>query len=156
MIRPQDVNLMFMEAFNKRLDASLTNMDEVWEELYRRNMSMHELLAIVEKEGWQYSNGLNYVCSTFLVSVYRRAGLFGDLQIESTEFTPKDLYELDFFDVSGGKVPSGCEDYNFYGYCQIMGKVKLNLGEVSHVKPYEHMDERCPTVAPNYSHKDGC
>jgi len=110
-IRPTDVKLIFLEAFNKRLGIEANNIKEIWDELYARNMTLGELTSIVEQEGWEYSNGVNYVCSAFVVSVYKRAGLFGDLEINSTEFTPKDLYELNFFDVTGAKVPEGCEEY---------------------------------------------
>jgi hypothetical protein len=30
--------------------------------------------------------------------MYKAAGLFGDLEINATEFTPRDVYALDFFD----------------------------------------------------------
>lgn len=155
-IWPQEVRLMFIEAFNHRLKTNMTNIKDLWEELYARNMRLEELVTIVEQEGWEYSNGLNYVCSAFVVSVYKRTGLFGDLNIESTEFTPKDLYELDFFDVSGRKVPAECDSYAPFGYCQIMGKVKLDIGKASFVRPYDHMDEKCPTLPPDYQREDGC
>lgn len=156
IFRPQDVNLIFIEAFNKRLGTSASNIKDIWEELYTRDMSIYELVAIVEQEGWQYSNGLNYVCSSFVVSMYKKAGLFGVMEINSTEFTPKDLYELDFFDVTGNKVPQECKDHATFGYCQVMGKIRMELGEVSYIKPYDHMNEACPTVAPNYDRRTGC
>ena len=115
LIRPQDVKILFLDAMNMRLGTNANNIGEVWEELYRRNMTFDELVTMVEKEGWQYSNGLNYVCSAFVTSVFRRAGLFGDLEINSTEFTPKDLYQLDFFDVSGNNVPRECEGHTKHG-----------------------------------------
>lgn len=33
-----------------------------------------------------------------MVAVFKAAGLFGDMEVQATEFTPRDLYELDFFD----------------------------------------------------------
>jgi len=32
------------------------------------------------------------------VAVFKAAGLFGDLEVHATEFTPRDMYELNFFD----------------------------------------------------------
>lgn len=156
LIIPKTVNLIFMEAFNLRLGKQVDTVKDVWDEIYARKMRMQDLMNIPEQEGWIYSDGVNYVCSAFAISVYKRAGLFGDLEINSTEFTPKDLYELNFFDVSGAKVPEGCEGYADYGYCQIMGKVRLDLGNVAFVEPYAHMDERCPTTAPEYNRTPGC
>jgi hypothetical protein len=38
------------------------------------------------------------VCSSFVIGVYKAGGLFDDLEINATEFTPKDVYTLNFFD----------------------------------------------------------
>lgn len=153
---PDVVKLVFIEGFNMRLGTSAQSIAEVWEELYRRDLTPEEVLRMVEKEGWKYSTGPNYVCSSLVASVYKMAGLFGDLEIESTELTPKDLYELDIFDLTGDKLPRGCEGHAEKGYCQIMGKVLLDIGKAGFVTPYSHMDEGCPTVAPDYTRTEGC
>jgi hypothetical protein len=56
-----------------------------------------------ERDGWEYEgilprDGEAYVCSSYIVAVFKAAGLFGDLEVHATEFTPRDLYELEFFD----------------------------------------------------------
>jgi len=38
------------------------------------------------------------VCSSFVVAVMKAAGVFGDMEIHATEFTPRDLYMLDVYD----------------------------------------------------------
>lgn len=58
---------------------------------------MLELMAMPEKEGWIYEgieprDGRSYVCSCFVTAVYKAAGIFDDMEIESTEFSPKDVY----------------------------------------------------------------
>ena len=157
LIRPQDIKLIFLEALNRRLSAQATSISDIWEELFIRDMTFEEAMAIVEEEGWQYSNGLNYVCSTLVTSLLRRGGMFGDMNINSTEFTPKDLYQLEFFDNSGKNLPKECTGENAkFGYCQVMGKVRMDLGEVGFVAPYEHMNEHCPTIAPEYERAKGC
>lgn len=153
---PHAVKTIMIEAINMRLGSNAQNMPEVWEELYRHGLSLEEVLSTVEKEGWQYSSGSSYTCSAFVTSVYKKAGLFGDLEIESTEFTPKDVYELEFFDLTGTKVPESCQHRAEQGFCQIMGKVKIVLGKASFVKPYSNMNEKCPSMAPLYERKDGC
>ena len=38
-----------------------------------------------------------------------------------------------------------------------MGKVKFDIGyKVSFVTPYQYMNEKCPTEAPDYDRKDKC
>ncbi len=61
-------------------------------------------MAMPEIDGWEYSSisphkdGLAYVCSSYVAALYKAAGLFDDLEINATEFTPRDVYMLDFFD----------------------------------------------------------
>lgn len=150
------LDLIFFEAFNKRLGTKNLSLKEIWEEIYKKNSSLEELMAIVEDENWVYSDGHSYVCSAFVVGVYKRAGLFGDLKINAPEFTPKDLYELNFFDVSGKNIPEECFGFAPYGYCQLSGRLDMNLGKVSYVEPYDNMDESCPTKIPDFIRSEGC
>lgn len=155
-VLPNEIKLFFYDAFNIRLGTVGLNMGGIWEELYKRDLTIGQVMAMVEKEKWDYPTGHNYVCSSFVVYLYKAAGLFGDLEIEATEFTPKDVYELDFWDLSGASVPPNCKDNAPRGYCQIMGKVDFDIGKMNFVKPYAHMAERCPTVAPLYERREGC
>jgi hypothetical protein len=41
--------------------------------------------------------------------LYKAAGLFDDLEINATEFTPRDVYSLDFFDLNYQR-PQACID----------------------------------------------
>lgn len=153
---PDQIKLIFYDAWNQRLGTKGLNIGGIWEELYKRDLSLAQLSAQVEIDGWEYPTGPNYVCSAFVVHLYKAAGLFGDLSINAPEFTPKDLYELNFYDVTGNKVPSECKDSAPRGYCQIMGKVDMDLGKINFVKPYSNMAERCPTVPPLYERQEGC
>jgi hypothetical protein len=155
-IIPSGISRVFYEPLNMRLGTAGLNIEGIWEEIYKRKISMAELWAMIEQEGWKYPTGENYVCSAFVVKMYKAGGLFGDLPINSTEFTPKDLYELAFFDVSGAQVPAECKDFAPHGYCQVTGRVHLDLGKMNWVEPYEHMAESCPTIAPDYNRKDKC
>lgn len=147
---------MIYEALNFRLGTKGLRMNEIWEETYARNISLEQLFTIPEQDKWIYSDGPSYVCSSFLVAVYRAAGLFGDLEINATEFTPKDLIDLEFWDVSGQKVPAGCEGKAPHGYCQLFGVMDMDMGKISFVEPYAHMNERCPSMAPFYNRISNC
>jgi len=56
------------------------------------------LYAIVEQDEWVYSDGPSYVCSAFAAGLYKAAGLFDGMDIQATEFTPRDVYMLDIYD----------------------------------------------------------
>lgn len=97
-------------------------LSEISEVIVKRNISFPELFAMVEKEGWVYNDGVSYVCSAFVAACYKRAGLFKGNEIEATEFTPKDVYTLRFFDSNYTK-PKACQDADpDLPYCQLMGK----------------------------------
>ena len=155
-VLPDQMKLVFYDAWNQRLGTKGLNMGGIWEELYKRDMTLNQVAAMVEVEGWDYPTGPNYVCSSFVVHLYKAAGLFDSLEINATEFTPKDLYELAFFDISGAKVPVECQNSAPHGYCQIMGKVDMDLGKMNWVKPYNNMAEKCPSIAPDYERSEGC
>ena len=123
---------------------------------------MEELMAVPEKDHWVYEgitprDGWSYVCSAYVAAMYKVAGLFDGHEVEGTEFTPKDVYTLDVFDLNWEK-PEECikadPDYP-YG-CQIMGKYRLPYPGYATIAPYEHMCEHCPTKAPTYERPDKC
>lgn len=88
--------------------------------------------------------------------MYKAAGLFDDMEINSTEFAPKDVYTLNFFDLDFER-PQACIDADpDLPYCQLLGNYRMYLDAYSTVEPYEHMAEHCPTINPEYFRPDGC
>ena len=49
-------------------------------------MSVGQLFAMVEKDEWVYSDGHSLVCSSFVVAIYKAAGVLDDLEINATEY----------------------------------------------------------------------
>lgn len=50
-------------------------------------------MAVPEQDGWIYygeepRDGRSWVCSAYVTAMYKAAGLFGDMEINSTEFGP--------------------------------------------------------------------
>jgi hypothetical protein len=145
------VNSLILEALNKRLEMSGSSFSEVVAEANRRGMTIDQVFAMPERDGWIYSDGPSYVCSCFVVGLWKAAGLFGDMNIHATEFTPRDIYQLNFFN-KNPELPEQCKraDPNL-PYCQILGKYQLELpAEFGTIEPYSHMNERCPSEGPDY------
>ena len=91
----------------------------------QKGMTVGDLMAIVEHDGWQYSDGQSYVCSSFVAAVYRAAGLLPEVQ--GTQMTPKDVYTLTIFD-RNQKVPQKCAKNDpSLPYCQIMGSYLMEM-----------------------------
>ena len=99
-ILPSVMETFFLQAMNHRLGTKGLNFHEVNTEASKRGTNMLELMAQTEEDGWMYSDGYSYVCSCFVVGLYKAAGLFGDMEVNAVEFTPKDVYQLNFFNTT--------------------------------------------------------
>ena len=150
------VNSFILEALNHRLESSGLGYHEIIKEASARGMTLDQVIAMPEKDYWVYSDGPSYVCSCLVVGLWKAAGLFEGANIHATEFTPKDIYNLNFFNTNPD-LPEQCKlaDPDL-PYCQILGKYKMELPNYSIIEPYTHMNERCPSKEPDYVRPDGC
>ena len=67
---------------NIRLGTKDLKVPEIALEIGKRNLTFGQVMAQVEKEGIEYSDGKSYVCSAFVAAFYKRAGVFGDIEFE--------------------------------------------------------------------------
>ena len=155
-IYPKWSDLLITEALNLRLGKKDLTYQQAVAEAARRGKTLEELVAEPEIEGLEYHDGLSYVCGCFVVAYWEHGGLFGDLKITPHEFTPRDLYTLDIFDKEYKKPQECIDDNPDLPYCQIMGKFIITLDNYSTIKPYEHMNEKCPSMGPDFIREDGC
>lgn len=115
----------------------------------------------MEQDGWEYKgikprDGRSWVCSAYVTAMYKAAGLFGDMEINSTEFGPTDVYELDFFNKTDTR-PDACKQADpDQPYCQLLGKYRIELPRYSTIEPYPHMNEKCGRLWPKYDRPDKC
>ena len=119
-------------------------------------MTVEEMMAIPEEEGIVYHDGLSYTCSCFVIAFWKHGGMFGDMEILPNEFSPRDLYTLDVFDKNFQRPQECIDDNPDLPYCQVTGKFIVDLENYSTVKPYSHMNERCPSIGPDFIRVDGC
>ena len=157
-ISKKTVDTILGVAFNMRVGTKGKSMHEVAYEAAKKNITIEGVLAIVEKEGWVYSDGLNYVCSCFVIAFYKHGDMFGDLDIEPNEFTPKDVYQLNIYDRTyKDRRPKICKDADpQLEYCQVIGKYQVTLPGYASIEPYAHMNENCPSIGPEYLRPEGC
>lgn len=109
-----------------------------------------------EQDSWVYSDGPSMVCSSFVAAIWKAGGLYNGLTIQATEFTPRDVYQTNFFDLNYKK-PEKCKDTTL-PYCQIMGKFRMDVTSdgYSTINPYNHMFEKCPSIPPLYLRTPKC
>lgn len=158
LILPKAVDLYFNEALNFRLGTKGLKFNQAVIEAAKRNITIHELMAIPEQDEWVYSNGLNFICSSIVVAMWKAGGMFGDLVINAAEFTPRDVVQLDIFEKDFHmNRPQVCKDADpNLEYCQLFGKYRVDLYPYNFVKPYSHINERCPSNGPKYERPEGC
>jgi hypothetical protein len=153
---PSVIDSFFTQSMNHRLNTTELDFKQVVAEAATRNITMNELMALPELDGWEYSDGLSYVCSCFVIGVYKAAGVFGDMELNAVEFTPKDIYQLNIFNDTA-VLPEKCMKADpGLPYCQILGKYRMELNNYSTIEPYSHMNEHCASIGPDYIRPEGC
>lgn len=158
---PDTVYNFFSQALNKRLGTDGLNIQGLTEEAYKQGMRLDEVMGMVEQDGWRYSgigldNSYSYVCSAYVAAIYKAGGLFGDMDINASEFATKDVYVLDFFDETS-PLPEQCVAADpSIPYCQLLGDYRIYLPEYNTVTPYEHMFETCEINFPTYVRDGTC
>ena len=73
------------------------------------NMTIQEAMAVPEQDAW---TAHGFSSGSFLAAFYRAAGLFtAKVEINASEFTVKDVYQLDFFNTTGQRQrPQLCQE----------------------------------------------
>jgi hypothetical protein len=124
---------------------------QVIEESVKKGIPMSELIAIPEQEDWLYDGKKQYVCSSLLAALLWHGGAFANgITIVPQEQTPRDVMEMDIWD-KNYVLPDHCKQNDpDLPYCQLDGMYKILPRFYSNVKPYDHMNEHCPTKAPTY------
>lgn len=160
-IKPSLAYNFFTEALNKRLNVDGKNISEIAEIAAGQDMSVSEVMAMVEQDGWEYTglkprDGRNWVCSAYVTAFYKAAGVFGDMDINATEFATMDVYIMKLFDETT-PLPDQCVAADpDLPYCQLRGKYRVELPYYNSIAPYEHMFEKCAINYPTYERDPGC
>ncbi|KAF9587795.1 hypothetical protein IFM89_005670 [Coptis chinensis] len=159
-IQPAYAANMWNEALNKRLGTKGLDLPDILVETEKRGLSFDKLLTIPEQDNWVYSDGKSTSCVVFILEMYKQAGLFDPIasSIQATEFTIKDTYTLNFFESNPSRLPKWCNagDSVKLPFCQIRGKYRMELPGYNTMKPYPHMNERCPSLPPDYRRVQNC
>ena len=157
VVLPSAIESIYGLAMNKRLNTTGLKIPELQVVAMQDGRTLLEVMTDVEMDGWLYPDGYSYVCSSFVLAMYKQAGILGTLSLQGTEFTPKDVYSLNIFD-RNATLPAYCTAADpTLPYCQILGSWRLDLGpDYGSLAPYDHMNENCPSLAPDYIRTPGC
>ena len=97
-VAPDVSNLILGDAINMRLGTNGISIKELGLISASKGLTISEVMAMPELDSYTYSDGKSMVCSNFLAGLWKAAGLFGDLEVNANEFTPYDVYRINFFD----------------------------------------------------------
>lgn len=159
---PQKNYISFTSGLNKRLGTEGLKISDIIELQDKKNQSIEDLYLLPEIEGWVYhgdgpADGINYVCSSYVAGHYEAAGLFdGYGEQSATEWSPKDIYQVNFFNTTRPLTGACAEDDSGLPVCQFMGDYKITLPGLSSIDPYPQMNYNCPSKAPEYIRPDNC
>jgi hypothetical protein len=152
-------NKMFNEAFNKRLNSDLETTAEIYEyAITQEDITFGELIVMPEQDSWWYEGQKSMVCDVFVCSMWKAAGLFGDLkdQFQCTELTPRDVYSMAFFDGNYTRPQQCVEADPDSPFCQLSGEYTMSLPGWNTKVPYANMGQTCPGVPPQYQQPSNC
>jgi hypothetical protein len=143
------------QALNKRMGTWGLTIPEIASFAHKKNMTVQDVMAMPEQDGWVYNDGLSYVCSCFVMGLYKAAGIVS-VDVQATEFSPKDIYQINYFNTTASR-PQACIDADpEHPFCQVTGKYRMYFPNYSAYEMYDHMNENCETIAPKFERTDGC
>jgi len=155
-ISPFAAQEVFTLALNKRMNTTNLTVPQLADVIHAAGLTFPEVYAMVEQDSWVYPDGVSLVCSSFVAAFWRAGGLFGNLTIQATEFTPRDIYQTVFIDPTP-VIPESCKSMDPVNpYCQIMGKYRMTFPGISTISPYNNMNDYCPSQPPEYFRPAGC
>ncbi|OAY77520.1 hypothetical protein ACMD2_21617 [Ananas comosus] len=159
-LQPAYAGNMWNEALNKRLGTEGLDLAEIMVESEKQGISFEKLLTIPEQDDWVYIDGKSTSCVVFILGMYKEAGLFEPYSssIQVSEFTIKDAYSLNFFEDNTTRLPEWCnkDDTVKLPFCQIKGRYRMEFPDYNIMQPYPHMNEKCPSLPPNYVRSNYC
>jgi hypothetical protein len=149
---------MYNQALTHRVNkpwGTFNTTAQIYQYAYQQlNLTFEELVILPEQDSWVYSDGPSMVCDVFVCSMWKAAGLFGDVadDIQCTELTPRDVYSMNVLDTNPANRPQICQQTDpQLPFCQLGGKYQLQLPGFGTVQPYANMNQNCPGTPPIYA-----
>jgi hypothetical protein len=146
---------MWELAFNFHIGTTGLTTPEVATYAWKnKGMNMGQVMAVPEQDSWVYPDGPSMVCDVYACSIYKHAGVFGELadSIQCTEFNNKDLYTLGIFNGTYWDSVPGCvANSPTRDVCQLMGNHTITLDGFNSVAPFPDMRQRCGALPPDYT-----
>lgn len=160
--------MLLGQALNHRVGTKGDHLAEILKTAHDKNIPANTLPAIVELDTWLYETnrydkpavGPSQVCSVFVCSMWKAAGLFKDdinNKVNCSELVPWDDTALNIFEKDISKLPSVCQNITKSGQpCQILGANQLPIPGYNTRHTHADMYEHCSSLPPKYTKTDDC
>ena len=147
---------MLIQGLNQRLATACTTLQCIYETIDPKKMSLLQASSIPEQDSWRYEGNRSLVCDVFVTEVLQAGGAL-PFSFQATEQTPKDLYQMQIWDVGFDRLPRPCLESNpELPFCQIMGDYVFTLPGLSSIPIYPSMNNICPALSPQFYRTPGC
>jgi hypothetical protein len=160
-VLPDTVNEFYTEALNAHIGTTGLDIQGVIEAAYQQGLGIDDVMAITEVDFTKYdfsgqTQVYSWVCSAFVTAMFKAGGLFGDLNINATEFATRDVYVMDLWDTTT-PLPEACTAADpGLPYCQLRGNYRVQMPDYNTITPYDHMFEKCEINFPTYHRSTQC
>ena len=94
--------------------------------------------------------------ASFVVAAMKELGIFHGIDVNASEFTVKDIYELAIFEKDFHRPYLCVEADERLPFCQLFGTTRLELPRYNSVAPYARMNEQCPNHFENTKRPAAC
>lgn len=150
--------MVYGYGINKRLGTNNLTIGELGYEAAKQGMSLEDVMVMPELDSWSYFDGESWICSALVMGIYKAAGMFDGIEMNAHEFTPNDVYQLAIYDSDFKNTrPDVCKQADpTLDYCIIVGPYTVNGNGYNTIQPYPHINERCPTIPPDFVRDVGC
>ena len=140
------VKSVFLDSINKKIElitnkSSNRTLLEIINWGIDNNLKIWDIWIKSEKDNWLYNNAPSRVCDTLILSFFKLGKIIPNY-VQISEFTPKDLYELNIWDN--------------YHTIQIMGKYNISIPQWNTINFYKNINEKCPSKPPKYDRPKYC
>lgn len=146
----QGINMRFVKYYHV---PECPDMRCALERAVQLNVTIGEVMALPEIDGWLYAKGPSIVCAGLVAHVWREGGVL-TMDFNAGEQDPKDIYQMGLFDPEWLDRPQACWGSTGLSkevpYCQLAGHWAIELPEYNSVKPYPHINDHCGAQPPLY------
>lgn len=70
---------MLSQALNKRLGTEGLDYFQILDYAFEHDLNLGKIMAMPEKDEWRYDNKRKLICSSFVIYLYKAAGVFGNM-----------------------------------------------------------------------------